>query len=579
MSRVPVITLTCALLTACAAQTPSPIASQDEDVAPADTTTKQVTERAIPPDSLYPLLLAEFALRQRAYDVALNQYMQQSQLLRDPALSAHTTHLSQFLQRDEEALRSAQLWVELDPAGIEANHTLAEMLIRRGRNAEAVPLLEAVQRAGANANFPALVSGYSRMTPGQRAALEQSLDGLSAEFPYNTGLLLALALIDAENQNYTDALKQLDTLFAREPEQPQALLLEARILIETRARDPYARLEAVLEDNPDAKMLRLQYAGLLTATDMQAARAQFEILLQQAPEDPDLLFSLALINREIGNSEAASDYLLRSIELGQRRSEAYYYLGRIAEERGHTAQAIAYYSKVAHGNEYLAACSRVGQILIAQSKWQRLASWFDEQRTTQPESRAQLYGLEAELLSQADQYDKAMAVYDQAIEELPENIPLRYARAMLYDKRGDLASMEQDLRSILATDPDNATALNALGYTLADRTTRYNEAMQLISRALELRPNEPAILDSMGWVLFRTGRYTASINYLQRAYLAFPDPEVAAHLGEVLWTQGDIEAARNVWREALRRDPGHPLLIGTLKRLGVDAVSLSAGEN
>ena len=168
------------------------------------------------------------------------------------------------------------------------------------------------------------------------------------------------------------------------------------------------------------------------------------------------------------NSEAASDYLLRSIELGQRRSEAYYYLGRIAEERGHTAQAIAYYSKVAHGNEYLAACSRVGQILIAQSKWQRLASWFDEQRTTQPESRAQLYGLEAELLSQADQYDKAMAVYDQAIEELPENIPLRYARAMLYDKRGDLASMEQDLRSILATDPDNATALNALGYTLAD---------------------------------------------------------------------------------------------------------------
>jgi tetratricopeptide (TPR) repeat protein len=546
--------------------------------AAADTDSAAVSERAFPPDSLYPLLVAEFALRQRAYDVALSQYMEQSQLLRDPGLSAHTTHLTQFLQRDEEALQSAQLWVELDPDSIEANHTLAEMLVRRGRNVEAVPLLATVKRQGGNANFPALMNGYGLLGEAQRAELERAITGLSQEFPDDTGMLLTLALIDAENQRFDEALAELDQLFELEPEQPQALLLEARILIEIEARNPYARLERVLQDNPDSKMLRLQYAGLLTATDMNAAREQFEILSQQAPRDADLLFSLALINREIGDNEAASQYLLRAIELGRRHNEAYYYLGRIAEEDGQPEQAIAYYEQVRDGEEYLAACSRVGQIMVAEGDNERRRNWFDEQRASNPEAIAQLYGLEGEILSQAGANDEATAVYDRALEDLPHNTPLRYARAMLHEKRDDLAAMEKDLRAILAVDPDNATALNALGYTLADRTTRYEEALQLITRALQLRPDEPAILDSMGWVKFRTGRYDESLKYLKRAYAEFPDPEVAAHLGEVLWTTGDTEAAREIWRDALQRDPAHSILIGTLNRLGVDVLSLGAGQ-
>ncbi len=141
---------------------------------------------------------------------------------------------------------------------------------------------------------------------------------------------------------------------------------------------------------------------------------------------------------------------------------------------------------------------------------------------------------------------------------------------MLGEQQDDLVLMEKDLRIILAADPNNAAALNALGYTLADRTTRYAEAMELVSRALELQPNEPAILDSMGWVLFRTGRYDESVQYLSRAYGNFPDPEVAAHLGEVLWVKGDKDGAMDVWQGALLRDPGHPILLDTLDRLGID---------
>lgn len=163
-----------------------------------------------------------------------------------------------------------------------------------------------------------------------------------------------------------------------------------------------------------------------------------------------------------------------------------------------------------------------------------------------------------------------MALLEGALQENSGAHSLLYSRAMLFEQRGNLTAMEADLRAVIEADPDNATALNALGYTLANRTQRYEEALALISRALELQPGEPAILDSMGWVLFHLGRYPESLDYLTRAFAEFPDAEVAAHLGEVMWVMGDRQGARTVWRAAAARDPDHPVLTETLRRLGVD---------
>ncbi|MCB1848460.1 MAG: tetratricopeptide repeat protein, partial [Halieaceae bacterium] len=144
----------------------------------------------------------------------------------------------------------------------------------------------------------------------------------------------------------------------------------------------------------------------------------------------------------------------------------------------------------------------------------------------------------------------ALAVINEALQQMPDSTALRYARAMLAEELGDLALLESDLRRIIAEEPDNATAMNALGYTLANRTRRYEEAYGLISQALALQPNEPAIMDSMGWVLYRMNRNEEALDYLARAYAAFPDPEVAAHLGEVLWVSGDTGKAMQVWQGA-----------------------------
>jgi tetratricopeptide (TPR) repeat protein len=559
-----------ALLAACATGTPVPDqAASPAPAAPLEQEAPEPAERPIPDDSLYPLLLAEFALRNRDYEVALEQYLEQAELLRDPGVSAHTTHLAQFMQREREALASVQLWVELEPDNLEANNTLATLLVRQGKPHEALPHLTLVLRGGGDPRFPMLLNGFDELAPEQQAALVQGLNELSQEYPDNTQLILTRALVQAQFEQFDEALAGLAEVFKLEPYQQQALLLEARILINREDPKPFARIERALEEDPGDKRLRLQYARLLAAEDLPAARKQFEILSSQSPRDGDLLLSLALINREIGDTSEAKAYLRQMIALGQRTGEANYYLGRIAEEQGDTDAALYHYRQVEEGRELLGAAQRSGQILIDQDRLEESHALFNQRRAGHPPRSEQLYGVEADLLTKNGHPGEAMTVLNQALADFPDSATLRYSRSMLGEQRNDLALMESDLRYIIEREPDNATALNALGYTLANRTDRYDEAYQLISRALELQPEEPAILDSMGWVLYRKGEYQKALTYLTRAYAAFPDPEVAAHLGEVLWVIGEEERATQVWQGALMRSPDHEVLLNTLKRFGV----------
>lgn len=560
-----------ALLTACAATAPAPESTGDA-TPQAEVVEQEPAERPIPDDSLYPLLVAEFALRRRDYELALDQYLQQAEILRDPGVSAHTTHLAQFLQKEREALASVQLWVELEPDNVEANTTLATLLVRQGRTPEALPHLALVLREGGDPRFPILLNGFEALPPDQQAKLVQDLNTLAREYPHNTQIMLTQALIMAHFEEFDPALAKLQQIYEREPYQHQAMLLESKILLTRQDPAPFARLEKALEKTPEDQQLRLQYARLLAAADLPAARKQFEILSAQSPRDGDLLLSLALINREMGDDLAAKAYLRQMIALGQRPGEAHYYLGRIAEDAGEVETALDHYRQVDEGREFLSAAQRGGKVLIAAGRLEESGQWFEQARALHPERGEPLFGVEADLLTQADQLDAAMAVLNRALTVFPESDSLRYSRSMLGERQGDLVLMESDLRNIIKRDPDNATALNALGYTLANRTNRYDEAYTLISRAHELQPDEPAILDSMGWVLYRKGQYEAALDYLTRAYAVFPDPEVAAHLGEVMWVSGDTEGATRVWQGALEKNPGHQVLVSTLKRLGVTAL-------
>jgi tetratricopeptide (TPR) repeat protein len=559
------------LLLACATSTPvapnlPPTAAPEPEVSveqPAP------PERAIPDDSLYPLLVAEFALRRRAYDVALENYLEQAHKLDDPGLRSHATHLAQFMRQDEAALEAVQLWVQTEPDNIEANTTLANLLARQGRSPEALPHLATVSRGGAKAQYPILLTGFQKLDNQQQQDLLNGVNTLALEFPDDIQLLLAQALIYEEIGQNDAAMKNITRIFELEPYQNQAVLLEAKVLVEKGAKNPFARMEKALEIHPDDKRLRMQYARLLTRTDLEAARQQFEMMSAEDPRDGDLLFSLALINRETGDYLTAKAYLRQLLDLGQRPDEANYYLGRIAEEQEEPQKALYHYRQVASGGDFFSANNRIGQIMLGEDQTEELQLYFETLRNQYPEKKLQLYALETDLLAKANETVLAMTVLNQALDNFPNSTALRYTRSMLGERQDNLVLMESDLRSIIAQEPNNATALNALGYSLANRTERFAEAHDLIARALEIDPEEPAILDSMGWVLYRQGNYEEALSYLSRAYVMFPDPEVAAHLGEVMWATGDTEGAKDIWRAALMKAPEHDILVATLKRLGV----------
>jgi tetratricopeptide (TPR) repeat protein len=567
-----------ALLSACAATPPVEEASPQVAAEPAPEAPEPV-ERPIPDDSLYPLLVAEFALRRRDYDLALEQYREQARILRDPGVSAHATHLAQFMQREAEALELVQQWVELEPDSTEAHHTLATLLVRQGRTVEAMPHLAVVARAGRDTNFPILLSSFDELSPEQQAELVRGINELAVEFPENIQLMLTQALILAQYEQFDAAREKLDQLFKLQPYQTQGMLLESKILLTVDDPAPFSRIERALESDPNDQRLRLQYARLLSVNDLPAARQQFEILSAQSPRDGDLLLSLALINREIGDDLTAKAYLRQLLALGQRTDEAHYYLGRIAEDEGDREAALEQYNQVQEGRELLSAAQRAGIILVRNGELQESHAGFEQRRSAHPQLAEQLYALEADLLTQAGELDAALEVLNRALGEFPESNSLRYSRSMLGEQRNDLALMESDLRSIIERDPDNATALNALGYTLANRTDRYDEAYALISRALELQPDEPAILDSMGWILYRKGDYDEALKYLTQAYARFPDPEVAAHLGEVLWVSGNTVEATKVWQGALLKSPDHDILVETIERLGATSLVKASPES
>ncbi len=570
MSRLIYLLPALALLAACA--TAPEQAGLEEPAAPAAAVADEpeAIERPFPGDSVYPLLVAEFALRRGAYDTALQNYIDQARVLDDAGIARHTTHLAQFLDDDQITLEAGQLWLAREPDDLEANNTVATLLARDGQPLAAIAHMAVIARAGEQANFPSLLQNYAELDTTQRAELASALAELALEFPDDPALLLTQALAYAESGDLELAQDKLAALFAIEPDQYQALLLEARINLQTKSAKPFAHMEEVLAQDPDNDRLRLEYARLLSTTDLDAARKQFEILSAQSPGDANLLLSLALINREAGDDLIARAYLQQVLATGERGNEAHFQLAAIAERAGDSATALDHYRQIGEGRQFFSANHRIGELLLEQGHDAEAQAWYRRQRETYPQFAEQLFGLESEVLRNSGDVAGARAILNEALVSYPDSESLRYARSMLSQQQADLAGMEADLRDILSRDPDNATALNALGYTLADQTDRLDEARALVARALELQPNEPAILDSMGWIHYRQGDLEGALQYLTRAYRSFPDPEVAAHLGEVLWVSGEQEKALQVWQGALLSDPQHKVLLETLRRLQID---------
>ncbi|MBI3069580.1 MAG: tetratricopeptide repeat protein, partial [Betaproteobacteria bacterium] len=260
--------------------------------------------------------------------------------------------------------------------------------------------------------------------------------------------------------------------------------------------------------------------------------------------------------------------LKRTLEMGYKDPDAVrYYLGQVNEERKRFDDALTWYGEVAGGEQYVAAHARYAGILAKQGRLGDARAHLQQVAARDIQQRVQLTQAEAQLLRDAAAYREAFELLGHALEKTPNSPELLYDHAMAAEKVDRLDVLEANLRKLIEMRPTNAHAYNALGYTLADRNERLEEARGLIAKALELAPDDPFIMDSMGWVLYRMGNIKEGLDYLQRAYALRPDPEIAAHLGEVLWMQGRREEARKIWADSLKDHPRNEVLENTIKRL------------
>ncbi len=518
--------------------------------------------------TLFKLLLAEIALQRGQVNVAVQSYLELTRETKDPRIAQRATEVAGYSRFFGVALETAGIWLAADPESLQARQVLAALLVNQARLADAQPHLEkslAADKDNVGHNFLQLNTLLARHP--DKAAVLQLTQNLAQPYPAVPEAHYSIAQAAWGAGQSQLALAEIRAALKLRPDWEQAALFQGQLLQRTSNADALAYFQGYLKSYPRAMDLRLNYARLLvTDKKYPEARTEFQALLQEFPNNPDVTMAVGLLSLQLNDYDAAEAQLLRALESNYKDPDAVrFYLGQTNEERKRFDEALRWYSSINDGEQYVPARARYAGILAKQGKLIEARKYLqDAGRNAQ--QRMQFTQAEAQLLRDANDFRAAFDVLGQALEKNPNSPELLYDHAMAAEKVDRIDVLESNLRKVIQIKPDHAHAYNALGYTLADRNTRLEEAYTLIEQALKLAPEDPFIMDSMGWVLYRMGQNDASVTFLKRAFELRPDAEIAAHLGEVLWAAGQREEARKIWNSALKDNPANEVLLATVKK-------------
>lgn len=520
-------------------------------------------------DTLYRLLVAEFAGIRQAYPLSLQLYREQAFATRDLAVVTRATHIASFLE-DPATLELARLWAELEPDNLEPRALSAHYLLRSGALLATLDDALYLAHHGDPSALQALAVQSGSLPPDELEQLTQQLESAWEKSWRDPEIAFALALVHRQNGDLPVAYRWATEATSSHLHEGATLLLSQLLYQRGDVNEALAVMESSVQGNSHSRRLRLQYARFLTDIDLELAREQISILAGQFPDDLDLQYTLALINLELGHHEAAQKLLESLLDSPRHASNAYYQLGWLAEQAGYPDIAVEHYQQVEHGANLLPAIGRVIRLVNDHRGADAARDYLRQVRHKHPTLALPLYQYEAELLLQQGRNEQAYQLLGDALKIHPDEIQLLYTRFVIAEQLGQLERIEDNLRRILVHEPDNATALNALGYSLVIYSHRYEEAYELIAQALAQEPDNPAILDSMGWACYHLGDHEQAQRYLEKAFARLPDAEIAAHLGEVLWQNNARDEARQIWKLGLELSPDHPILHETLNRLDID---------
>lgn len=521
---------------------------------------------------LYEYLVSEIG-NQRGYKMlAVNGSVDIAKKTRDPRLAKRAAQLAFEANDMEKSIAAFKFWQQLEPAAPLPPRMLISILLRGGKlelaQAECVALLK---NDGEKAALTFLQIEQMLMAYPDKSGALKMMRSLSAPYPKIAEghfSVAQLAHVTGDEKQALDEVKQARSL---RPEWDLAVSLEAELLQKSAPQQGLQVLRDYLVKYPNAHETRLQYArALLAQQQYSAARDEFQRVANYRPDNPDLAFAIALISLQMNDLSGAELQLKDALKKGKKDQDTVeYYLGQLSEAKKQNEEALSYYLEVKSGEHVFAASVRVAYLLSQQGKLNEARRYLHEQSlaANSNQQRAQLLLIEAQLLREDKQYGEAYQVLQQGLVKLPNHAVLLYEAAMMADKTGKHEVAEQDLRKLIQLNPQDANAYNALGYSLLDRNERVSEAVALVEKALQLAPDDVSIMDSVGWGYYRSGKLDESVALLRRAFAGNPDPEIASHLGEVLWARGDKDEANQLLQSSLKEHPGNEQLLSVIKKI------------
>ncbi|MCW8932500.1 MAG: tetratricopeptide repeat protein [Gammaproteobacteria bacterium] len=519
------------------------------------------------PELLYDLMLAELALQRNDYEIAFDKYYEAAKQTRDSRLAKKATRVTLFSKNDEQTFKAVKLWSEIQPDNIDVQQIYASSLISQKQDQQAVIYLQKVINLS-----DTFEEGFKRSfaileTVEEHERANSLFKQLIQNYKNKPIVKLYQAKLAFKFVDYPSTEKYLNEVLTVQPDYLDALVLKVELL-KKQKRDLQAiqTLQKILNKLPDNTALRLELARLLVKTKSYEQSMKHIERLAKKELAPEVLFAISLLAIEMDKLDEAKQYLERLHAHRLYASESAYFIGQLEAGRENYAEAEDWFKRVKNGKYTFEAYLGLAMVYSQQKKFDEAFKLLEHSSASNDKQNTDILQIKAEVYAKAKDYTKAYEIYTEAVKLAPNNHDILYGRAMLAEKFGRIDLLEKDLHTILASNPKDNQALNALGYTLADRTDRYQEALQYIERALEINPEDVATLDSMGWVLYKLGRHSEALKYLKKAYDKDPDPEIAAHYGEILWVSGQTKKAKFIWDKALKSDPEHRVLIGTRTR-------------
>ncbi len=526
--------------------------------------------KSIEPDVLYILLTAELAGQRGQYDIALEGYLLAAKKTKDPRFSERAVMIAMYIKDNSRTNEALSLWLTQDPKNQSARKIATLMALRSGDKALALTHLNALLDFD-QATFEGVLLEITTVLEKEekQALVSDALDAMLIQHPNLAEIYFIQSLLAIQNKDRDLAEAKIKQALKYRPDWDKALLCQAQIAIYAGdLSEASALLKKALVKYPNnLKMSKMLAQVFIKDEHYKEALDLYHKMISNNPSDVESQFAEGLIYLQLNQEDEAEGVFKKLEGQDEWKYQADFYLGKIKEKQGSYKKALEFYDKVSDGafvfDASLSAISllqRDKQVNEANARLSALQSKF-------PKQIVRLTLIQAELFSQQKNYEKSFEILSKALAENSNQKEYLYARALIAEHLGKLDVVEGDLNKILAIEPDNVETLNALGYSLLNNPSRYVDAEKFLKKALSLSPNEAVIIDSYGWLQFKLGNFSGALNYLQQAYDKQKEPEIAAHLAEVMWVSGKRDEAEKLVSRLIRENPADEYLKDVEKRI------------